>query len=113
LSKIDCLKRLPDCALTLLRIGSRKPKAIGGCFHYFNRQRTEIMQAAEADLARLEHFLNSRYERNPDTVAQFDQIESELAFNLAQHLITRGVASRVPARGKANHLQNEQLMLPT
>ena len=61
------------------------------------------MQTAKANFAGIEHFLDSRHERDTDTVAQLNQLESELALDFAQHFVASTVASGVPTGGKGNH----------
>ena len=50
------------------------------------------MQAAETNLAGIEHFLNSRHEGNANAMTELDQIESE-RLDLAQHLVAASVTA--------------------
>ena len=61
------------------------------------------MQTAEANLARIEHFLDSRHQRHTDTVAQLNQVKPKFIFDFVQHHIAGGMASGVPTRGKGDH----------
>src|ERR1700686_4241396 len=101
--EINCLKCLFHCPLPLLRMTRGKLVAIWRCAHHFHRQRAKVVQAAEADFARIEHFLNSGHEQDADAVAQLDRVEPELALDLAQHFVARSVASGIPAGRKRNH----------
>ena len=103
LGEIDCLKCLFHRALSFLRMRRRELVAIWRRAHHFHRQRTKVVQAAEADFARIEHFLDSGHERDADAVAQLDQVEPELALDLAQHFVARGVPSGIPAGRQRNH----------
>jgi len=40
-------------------------------------------------------------------MAQLNRIETELAFDLAQHFVSGGMPAGVPTGGKRNHLANE------
>ena len=60
------------------------------------------MQAGEAHLAGVKHLLNSRHERQSDAVAKLDMIESKF-FDFAEHRVTGGVPSRIPAGGERKH----------
>ena len=62
------------------------------------------MQAAELDLARVVHFLDPGHERDPDAVAQLNVLKAKID-NLAQHLVPGGVARRIPAGGKRDHVK--------
>jgi hypothetical protein len=58
------------------------------------------MQTAEADFTAFKRLLHTRHERNADAVSEFDAIEAESVFYLAQHLIARGVTARIPGGRK-------------
>src|SRR6266436_1386963 len=102
-SKINCLERLLNRALAFLRINSGKLIAVGRSGHDFDRQRTKVMQTAEANFAGIEHLLDSWHERDANTMAQLNQLEPELALDLAQHCVASIVAAGVPTGGKGNH----------
>jgi len=61
------------------------------------------MQTAEADLTRIEHFLDSWHQRQADTMAQLDQVKPEFRFDFAQHFTSGGVSPGVPTCGERNH----------
>src|SRR6187431_2022741 len=71
--------------------------------HHLHREWTKVMQAAEGHFARVIHFLNAGHERNPDPVTELDMAKTELALDLAQHLITGLVPAGIPAGRKGNH----------
>ena len=48
------------------------------------------MQTGEADFPRVEHFLDSRHERNTNAVTELHPIEAKID-NLAQHFAAVGV----------------------
>src|SRR5437868_6272628 len=50
----------------------------------------------------VEHFLNSRNERNANAMTELDEIESE-RLDLAQHLVAGSMSTGIPAGGKCNH----------
>ena len=103
LGEVDSLKCLFHSPFPLLLMRRRKLVAIRRGAHYFHRQRAKVVQAAEADLARIEHFLDSGHERDADAMPQLDRVKSELALDLAQHFVARSVASGIPAGRKRNH----------
>ena len=92
LREIDGLECLFNRAFALLRVCGGEFIAIGRGLHDFDRERTEVVQAAEFDFAGVEHFLNPRHERDADAVAQLDAVEAEVLY-FAQHFIARGVAA--------------------
>src|SRR4029077_6965615 len=103
LGEINCLKRLLYRALPFFRMRCGELVTIRRRAHYFHRQRAKVVQAAEADFARIEHFLNSGHERDADAVAQLDRVEPELALDLAQHFIAPSGAPGIPAGRNRNH----------
>src|SRR5437588_7987233 len=92
LREIDCLKRLFDRALAFFSIRRGELVAIGRRVHHFHRQRTEIVQTGKFHFASLKHFLNSRHERNANSVTELDALESKID-NLAQHFAAVGVTA--------------------
>src|ERR1700758_4583360 len=108
LGKINCLKSLSYGALAFLGRNSRKLITIWRSHHHLDRQRTKIMQTAELDLARIEHFLNSRHQRQTYPVSQFDQIKPKFGFDFTQHFLSSGVPPRVPASGKGDHTRQQR-----
>src|SRR5678815_5329327 len=101
--KINRLERLFDRPLPLPRRAARKSVAIRRRSHHFHRKRTKIVQAAEAHLTRLEHFLHPRHEGKANAMPQLDELKAELVLDLAQHRFARGVAAGVPAGGEGQH----------
>src|SRR6266496_568385 len=104
LGEINRLKCLLGRTLSFLRWNSRKLVTVGRSHHDFDRQRTKIMQTAEANLPGIEHFLNSRYQRHASTVAELNQVKPKFGFDFAQHHVAGGMASGVPTGGKRYHL---------
>src|SRR5437588_9583921 len=72
------------------------------CRELSDRERTEIVKAAETHFASIKHFLNARNERSANAVAKLDQTEPE-RFNLAQHFFGGGMSIGIPGRGKSDH----------
>ena len=92
LREIDGLECLFNRAFALLRVRGGEFVAIGRGLHDFDREWTEVVQAAEFDFAGVEHFLDTRHERDANAVAQLDAIEAEVLY-FTEHLIARGVAA--------------------
>src|ERR1051325_11892649 len=97
-SEIDRLQSLFDRALAFPGVRRGELVAIGRRTHDLDRERAEIVQAAELHPASVVHLLDSRHERDADSVAELDVFETKMD-DLLQHLVTVGVARRVPAGG--------------
>ena len=89
--RVNRLEGLLDGALTLVRMPGGELIAIGRSVEDFDGQRTEVVQAAEADFAGFEHFLNSGHERQSDAMAELDVIEAKID-NLLQHVLAGGMS---------------------
>src|SRR5437867_1549949 len=61
------------------------------------------MQAAEVDFPGIKDFLDAGHQRQPNTVAQLNQVEAQFGLDFTQHLISGSVAPGVPAGGKRDH----------
>src|ERR1051326_4357814 len=76
--EVDGLQGLLESAFAFGCAGRGKLIAIGRCAQDLHRQRAEIMQAAEFDTAIIEHLLNSRHQRNSNSMAELDAVKPEL-----------------------------------
>jgi len=100
--EFKCLKRVLDGQLALARAFVGKLIKIRRRVAHAHRQRTEIVQAGNLDLARFDRFENARHEAYADAVTQLGIFKAEVA-DFAQHRASVRVAVRIPAGRKRIH----------
>ena len=66
------------------------------------------MQTAQADFSGIKHFLDAGHKRQPNTVAQLNQVEAQFGLNFPQHCFSVGVSSGVPTGGKRDHAKQRR-----
>ena len=103
LGEINCLRRLLHCAFPFIYGSAREFVTVWRGYHHLDWQGTKVVQATEPNLARVEHLLDAGNQRQPDAMAQLDQIKPEFGFDFAQHFLSGRVSSGIPTCGKRNH----------
>ena len=90
--KINCLEGVFQCSFAFVSVRRRKLIAIGRRLQNFNWQRAKIVQTGKFHFAGFEHLLNARHQRNPDAVAEFDSLKTEIE-NFLEHVCAVGMAA--------------------
>ena len=93
------LQRVPKRVFAFARIVGRKLEDIRRGMIDAHRQGTEIVQAGNLHLTRVDGFQHSGQQADANAVAQFRVIKAKVT-DLAQHGSAVGMAMRIPAGGE-------------
>src|SRR5438876_5419023 len=88
----DCIQGVTECTVTFIRVVSSTLVTVRCGVPNLNWERAEVVEARHSHWVIGEKSLNTLPEREPDTVAEFDMVETQPK-DFAQHFGAIGVAT--------------------
>jgi hypothetical protein len=96
---VDGIQGAAECTVSFIRVRGGTLVTVGCGIRNLDRKRTEVVEAGHGHRVISEEPLNTFPQREPNSVAEFDVVETKPK-NFAQHFVALRVAARIPTGGE-------------